>query len=254
MESKRKTIYSRVYSEPMPVPSYQLRCTANTKLANGIYEFHFEKPAEFTFKAGQFVLFDVALVDNPADIQTRALSIASAPDEPELIFVNKQKEGGRASTWIEKVLEPGVIVRTQGPFGNFRIDEMSEKPFLFIATSTGVAPFRSQMLDMLSKGNTKKMDLVFGVRSEEDLFWKTEFESIAQQYPNVFVHFPLSNPSNEWKGHKGRVQTLVPLIVPDITERQIYICGSPDMTKELKQLCLEEWHVEKKDLHVEGYI
>ncbi len=238
----------------MPVPSYQLRCTYNERIASGIYEFHFEKPENFSFKAGQFVLFDVAHIDNSADIQTRALSIASAPHEQELIFVNKQKEGGRASTWIEKVLKPGTEVRTQGPFGNFRMDAESDKDVLFIATSTGVAPFRSQILDMMHANSTKKIDLVFGVRSEEDMFWKKEFEEMAQKYPNLFVHFPLSNPTGDWKGHKGRVQTLVPLIVPDITNRQIYICGSPDMTKELKQLCLETWHVEKKDLHVEGYI
>ncbi len=238
----------------MPVPSYQLRCTKNERIASGIYEFHFEKPDNFLFKAGQFVLFDVPLINNPADIQTRALSIASSPGEPELIFVNKQKEGGRASTWIEKVLRPGMEVRIQGPFGNFLIDETSDKDFLFIATSTGVAPFRSQILDMMSNGSSKKMDLVFGVRSEEDLFWKKEFEEMTNAFPKVFVHFPLSSPTGDWKGHKGRVQTLVPLIVQDITNRQIYICGSPDMTKELKMLCLDEWHVEKKDLHVEGYI
>lgn len=238
----------------MPVPSYKIRCTHHARIANGVYEFHFEKPENFSFKAGQFVLFDVPLIDNPTDIQTRALSIASAPHESLLMFVNKQKEGGRASRWIEHILKPGTEVRIQGPFGNFLLDPEDEKTHLFIATSTGVAPFRSQMLDTLSREQTKKMDLIFGVRSEEDLFWKEEFESIARQYPNVFVHFPLSKPSDEWKGHKGRVQTLVPLIVPDITERQIYVCGSPDMTKDVKQLCLEEWHVEKKDLHVEGYI
>lgn len=238
----------------MPVPSYQLRCTHNERIANGVYEFHFEKPATFSFKAGQFVLFDVALIDNPADIQTRALSIASAPHEEKLIFVNKQKEGGRASAWIERVLRPGDEVRIQGPFGNFQVDATNDKDILFIATSTGVAPFRSQILAMIHAGSTRKIDLVFGVRNEEDMFWKEQFESMAQKYPNLFVHFPLSNPSPEWKGHRGRVQTLIPLIIPDITQRQIYVCGSPDMTKELKQLCLEEWHVEKKDLHVEGYI
>lgn len=238
----------------MPVPSYQLRCIRNERIANGIYEFRFERPAMFDFKAGQFVLFDVGLIDNPADIQTRALSIASSPNEPELIFVNKQKEGGRASTWIEKMLNPGSIVRTQGPFGNFRIDESSDKPFLFIATSTGVAPFRSQILDMTRRGMTKRMDIVFGVRNEEDLFWKEELEQIAQEHAHIFVHIALSQPSNEWTGHRGRVQTLVPLIAPDLTARQIYVCGSPDMTKDVKRLCLEEWHVEKKDLHVEGYI
>lgn len=238
----------------MPVPSYHLRCIRNNKIASGIYEFAFEIPANLSFKSGQFVLFDVPHIDDPANIQTRALSIASAPDESTLIFVNKQKEGGRASTWIEKQLRPDMTVRIQGPFGNFLLDQETDKEYLFIATSTGVAPFRSQILDTVGRKDMRRMDLIFGVRAEDDLFWKEEFEMIAQQHENVFVHTALSQPSGEWTGHKGRVQTLVPLIVKDFSKKSVYVCGSPDMTKELKQTCLEQWGMEKKDLHVEGYI
>lgn len=238
----------------MPVPSFQLRCTRNKRIANGVYEFRFEKPEHFFFKAGQFVLFDVPLIDDPADIQTRALSIASSPHEQELIFVNKQKEGGRASRWIEKILKPGMEVRIQGPFGNFVLDPASEKEYLFIATSTGVAPFRSQILDTVGRKDVRRMDLVFGVRTEDDLFWKKELATIAQTYESVFVHFALSQPSDIWTGHRGRVQTLVPMIIPDFSKKSVYVCGSPAMTKELKQTCLEQWGMEKKDLHVEGYI
>jgi NAD(P)H-flavin reductase len=238
----------------MPVPSYQLRCTRNEKIARGIYEFAFEKPANLLFKAGQFVLFDVGLVEDPTNIQTRAFSIASSPDEKELLFVAKMKEGGRASRWIEEVLKPESIVRTQGPFGNFVLDHATEKEYLFIATSTGIAPFRAQVLEALARGNARRMDIVYGVRAEEDLFWVKELEELSQKYSNVFVHIALTQPSPEWKGHKGRVQTLVPLIVQDFSKKSVYVCGSPDMTKELKMTCLEQWGMEKKDLHVEGYI
>lgn len=238
----------------MPVPSYQLRCTRNVKIANGIYEFAFEKPANLLFKAGQFVLFDVGLVEDPANIQTRAFSIASSPDENELLFVAKMKQGGRASRWIEEVLKPDTIVRTQGPFGNFVLDHATDKEYLFIATSTGIAPFRAQILEAIARGNSKRMDIVYGVRAEEDLFWADEMREIGKKYENVFVHIALTQPSSNWTGHKGRVQTLVPLIVQDFSKKSVYVCGSPDMTKELKATCLEQWGMEKKDLHVEGYI
>ncbi len=166
----------------MPVPSYQLTCTRNRVIANGVYEFAFTRPPELTFKAGQFVLFDVALIDNPDDIQTRALSIASGPHEEELIFVNKQKEGGRASRWIAEVLRPGSTVRIQGPFGNFLLHPETTNDYFFIATSTGVAPFRSQALEALERGDKRRMDLVFGVRTEEDLFWQEELIDMTKRY------------------------------------------------------------------------
>ncbi len=238
----------------MPVPSYQLVCTGNRKIAHDVYECTFKRPGELTFRAGQFVLFDVALRDNPTDIQTRAFSIASTPTEDDLLFVAKLKEGGRASRWIEESLKEGDVIRTQGPFGNFIINKENPKDLLFIATSTGVAPFRSQIIDALESGFKKPIDLVFGVRNPEDLFWKEAFQKLAQQYENFNLHIALSGDSPEWQGHKGRVQTLATLICKDFSTKNIYVCGSPDMTKELKRLCLEEWKVEKADLHVEGYI
>jgi len=238
----------------MPVPSYHIRCLYNRVIAKDIYEFAFEKPEGFSFKAGQFVLFDVAHKDNPADIQTRAFSIASSPHEKELLFVAKMKEGGRASIWIADVLKEGMEARIQGPFGNFKLDTETDKEYVFIATSTGVAPFRSQILEALDRGDTRRMDLVYGVRTQEDLFWREQFHELAQKYENVFTHIALTGPTEDWSGHKGRVQTLVPLIVQDFSRKSVYVCGSPDMTKELKQICLEQWGMEKKDLHVEGYI
>jgi ferredoxin-NADP reductase len=238
----------------MPVPSFTLTCTKNEKIARDVYDFRFAKPTGFSFQAGQFVLFDVALIDNPADVQTRAFSIASADSESELIFVAKLKQGGRASRWVEENLKPGETVRIQGPFGRFVLPKESPLDMLFIATSTGVAPFRAQIIEAAEWKKNNRIDMVFGVRSEEDLFWKDEMELLAQKYENFFLHLALSNPTDEWKGHRGRVQTLVPLIAKDIAKRNVFVCGSPDMTKELKQLCLEQWNVPKEQLHVEGYI
>ena len=141
-----------------------------------------------------------------------------------------------------------------GPFGRFVLDQQSSKDYLFIATGAGIAPFRSQVMENLERGDTRRMDLVFGNRTEEDLFWADELTQWTKQYATFFLHLALSAPSSAWTGHRGRVQALVPLIAPDLSRRSVYVCGNPDMTTELKKLCLEQWRVPKEDLHVEGYI
>ncbi|OGJ56218.1 hypothetical protein A3D88_03005 [Candidatus Peribacteria bacterium RIFCSPHIGHO2_02_FULL_52_16] len=237
----------------MPVPSFITTCKKNERIANDIYEIVFEKPEGFTFKAGQYILFDVPLMENANDIQTRAFSIASSPKEDDLLFAMKLKPGGRASRWIVEQLKPGMSARMQGPFGRFVLDPASDKELLMIGTSTGVAPYRSQ-LPMILPTIKQRIDLIFGARSEDDLFWKEPLENLAKQSENFFLHIALSKPSGTWKGHTGRVQTLVPLIVKDFSNKSVYICGSPDMTTELKKTALEQWGVEKQNLHVEGYI
>src|SRR5258708_6340459 len=132
----------------MTLTTYTSVCTAKTLLARGVYEFRLTKPMGFTFKPGQFILFNVPLIVNPADVQTRAFSIASTPEESELLFVAKIIPGGRASRWIEEVMTVGTEVTFTGPFGNFVLDSTSEKDYLFLATGTGNAPFRSMILQI----------------------------------------------------------------------------------------------------------
>ena len=98
------------------------------------------------------------------------------------------------------------------------------------------------------------MDLIFGVRTEEDLFWVDELSDLTHQYENFYLHTALSQPHDEWRGHKGRVQTLFSQIEPNLQECSIYVCGNPAMTSEVKTLCLEEFGCNKTQLHVEGYI
>ena len=268
----------------MPLPTFTSTVTFKTLLARDVYEFRVRKPAGFSFVPGQFILFQVPLVENPADIQTRAFSVASAPFEDDLLFVAKILPGGRASRWIIESLTEGSEVAFQGPFGNFVIDRGSEKDYLFIGTGTGVAPFRGMLLSALvpeagdslsltrratrhplpqtpraarsaGEGGTRRVDLIFGVKSEADVFWSDWLESISKKHPNVFIHTVLSQPSDSWTGHRGRVQTLAPLIVRnDFTRTSLYACGSPAMCKDVKAMALGEWGIDKKDVHVEGYI
>ncbi|MBP9750820.1 MAG: hypothetical protein KBC95_03150 [Candidatus Peribacteraceae bacterium] len=239
----------------MPTPSYVLRCLKKELVARDTYELFFERPAGFTFKGGQSVLWKVPLVEDETDIQPRAYSIASGPSEPELRFVIRLKEGGRTSRWIVERLEVGSMMEMQGPFGLFTLKHESPPPaYLFIATGTGIAPFRAHVLELGEKGYKGRIDVVFGVRDEQDVFWKEELAEWSRCFPECFTHYALSQPSSEWTGHRGRVQTLVPLIAKDVATREIYVCGSPVMTKELKGLCLEQWGSAKERLHVEGFI
>lgn len=240
----------------MPLITYSITCTKKVLIARGVYELRFTKPAGFTFTAGQFVLFDVPLVDTPNDVQTRALSVASAPDEPDLLFVISLVPGGRLGRWIGESLTVGSSVTFKGPFGNFTLKtDDGTKPLLFIATGAGIAPFRPMVIEAARRAADRRIDIVFGVRSEEDIFWQDWLAGISKNHAHVFHHITLSRGSPSWTGHRGRVQIVAPQVVGnDFSQKILYVCGNPDMTTDVKRLALGEWGIEKKDLHVEGYI
>ncbi|OGJ77278.1 hypothetical protein A2398_03825 [Candidatus Peribacteria bacterium RIFOXYB1_FULL_57_12] len=239
----------------MPTPTFTARCTSYRKIAHDVYEFTLATPQGFSFQAGQFVMFQVPLVESRSDVQGRAFSIASAPSEPELLFVAKIKQGGRAGRWISEVLTVGDDVLFQGPLGNFTLaPKAQEQQLLFLATCSGVAPLRSHIVEALHQGDTRPMDLVFCVRKDEDLFWADQLSALAQAHANLHLHLTLSQPSSSWKGHTGHVQDVAEEVIGNLAERSIYVCGGPEMVKAVRIRALEQWKIPKERVHSEDYV
>lgn len=237
----------------MPLISYTIVCTHKKLVAPGVYELKFTKPAGFTHKPGQFVLFDTPLVSNTADIQPRAYSLASIAEEPELLFVVKTKKNGRFSNWLEQRIDVGVEMGMKGPFGLFLLKD-SANTVMFAATGAGLAPFRAQILAALKKNDPRKFHLFFGVRDEKDLFWTDEISSWQKEFPNFKLHLCLSGENPMWTGNKGRIQAFMPDVIADHLKTDLYICGAPEMVKDIKTLALEGWKFPKANVHAEGYI
>jgi benzoate/toluate 1,2-dioxygenase reductase subunit len=180
-------------------------------------------------------------------VQPRAYSIASAPAETRLRFIIKLVPNGRASRWVEHGLQAGMTMAMQAPFGVFTLDTVTEKPYLFLATGTGVAPLRSQILHALRERNdTRPMRLVFGVLWRRDLFWMDEWQALQSEYPQLRVEAVILEED-------GSMQDRIPCLVGDFSAVSVYVCGSPEMVRDVKRRCME-WGVPKEDIHAESYI
>lgn len=94
------------------------------------------------FLAGQYVNIDV-----PGSGQRRSYSFSSAPGASTISFLIKKIPGGVMSTWLESA-HPGHKVELTGPLGSFYLRAV-ERPLLFLAGGTGLAPFLS-MLEVLA--------------------------------------------------------------------------------------------------------
>lgn len=236
----------------MPTPRFTLTCLRNDIIADGIHEIAFSKPADLMFEAGQFLLIDVPAADNPEDIQPRAYSIASAPEDDHILLVIKLVEGGRASMWVQSTLKEGTEVSVQCPFGKFLLDRSTEKDYVLMCTATGIAPFRSQLRTFLAEESGRKIDLFLGLLSEKEMFWEDELKAFVEQYPHFHYHVCAMQPEGDM--FQGFVQDLAQTVISDFSHKQIYLCGSPLMTKAVKEMAMTQWGVPKEDVHMEGFI
>jgi ferredoxin-NADP reductase len=204
------------------------------------------KPLEFI--AGQWVL---ARVEKDGGDVRRAYSVASPPhvkDHFELCI--KRVEGGEMSPILTSMKE-GEIFDCAGPYGKFVLVNPLETDVYFIATGTGIAPFRSMIDTIFHNGTDVNVHLFFGVRNEEQIIYGDHFSKLAEEHDNFEYVVTLSRPSPEWKGEKGYVQSLVKKYISGYYGEEVYICGIPEMVDEVKGMFLsmgcpkEKVHTEK---------
>ncbi len=183
------------------------------------------------FEPGQFI---IAHVPKDGAIVKRAYSIASPPHEQGVIELCIQNvEGGAASTFFWKLKE-GMPVTISGPHGTFTLKQPMEYEPVFVATGTGVAPFRSMIQHLCHVNFMKPMWLFFGCRYEHSVLFEAEFKSIASMRRNLHYYPTVSRPK-EWAGDTGHVQQTVQKYLKDFANKEIYVCGFLEIVKSVVQ-------------------
>jgi ferredoxin-NADP reductase len=212
-----------------------IRSTSLSELTKHM-EFEMKGPTRFGFVAGQWLSFKTTKPDG--EEITRAYSIASPPngDLRFALCLNRVQDGFMSNFLCD--LQEGAEIDCQGPFGNFTL-RPPLRDTVFIATGTGIAPFRSMLRWLLaekSRHQEKQFWLVFGNRREKDIYYHQEFLDLSARHPNFHYLPTLSRGSPDWRGLHGYVQEHVPDIVQGRTDMHAYICGLDRMVKANREL------------------
>ena len=195
------------------------------------FRFRLLEPKHFEFEAGQFMIAHVP--KNGATVK-RAYSIACPPHEDGVIELCIQNvEGGVASTFFWGLKE-GMPVTLAGPHGKFLLKEPLDYEPVFMATGTGVAPFRSMMKHLFHVNATQPVWLFFGTRYEHGLLYEDEFRAMSSVRHN-FHYIPTVSRPKDWRGEVGHIQQTVLKHIKDFTNKEIYICGWLEVVKSVNQ-------------------
>ncbi|MBI2665631.1 FAD-dependent oxidoreductase [Candidatus Woesearchaeota archaeon] len=201
-------------------------------------------PADFTFKAGQYVALTIV---SATGSKPRLYSILNSPsDVGKLDLCIRLVENGYASE-VFRNSKVGDTFMVKGPFGNMLFQDQEEEHW-FIATGTGVVPFYSMLKEFLPRYPQKKFKLFFGLRNKKDIFFEEDFKDWKQKYSHFDYLITLTR-EEMWNGPKGRVQQHLGV---DFQGKMFYICGSPELVNDTKAL-LEWKHVPKENIKVEKY-
>jgi Na+-transporting NADH:ubiquinone oxidoreductase subunit F len=203
--------------------SYMEDLTYDIKLVR----FELIEPKEMHFKPGQYAQLKVPGIDI-----IRAYSIASDPKyKNQVEMIIRQVPNGLATTFVHRALEVGDKVILTGPYGDFYLQEESNREMVCIAGGSGKAPIRSILSFLRDQGMPRKVKYFFGAKSKRDLYYTEEFLELEKEFPN-FKYIPALSepmPDDNWEGEVGLITDVVDRNSDDLSESEAYLCGSPGM-------------------------
>jgi predicted ferric reductase len=171
-------------------------------------------------RAGQFMVW--RFLTRGRWWQAHPFSLSAAPDGRSLRLT--VKDVGDFTGRIGE-LRPGTAVLAEGPFGTFTAVRRRRPRVALIAGGIGITPIRA-LFEELPAG-PGELALIYRAIEEEDVVFRGELEEIARER-GAELFFVLGDHRTPAGSELLSPERLLEM-VPDIAEREVYLCGPEAM-------------------------
>ena len=244
-----------VAPEVLPTPGQRVvqagaRVLDVERISHDVARVRLQMPpaAGFAFRAGQYV--DVILRDGAR----RSYSMANAPGVDNVIEWHvRAVPGGRFSNHVYRTLKARDLLRIEGPFGTFTLQE-TIAPIILLASGTGYAPIAAMLKAHEAEIARRGAVLYWGGVRLADLYAYDEvmeFERSRAEFRFVPV---LSGVESGWMGRTGFVHEAVAADFPDLSEHEVYACGNPLMIDAARNLFVSENRLKPEKFFSDAFI
>ncbi len=203
--------------------------------------------------AGQHV--DVRLTAEDGYQAQRSYSIASAPEDTNLVLTVERLEDGEVSPYLVDELRPGDELELRGPIGGYFVWEPSlGGPLLLLAGGSGIVPLRAMLRRWAASDGQIPARLLYSSRSLNDVIYREELVGLGAPGGaevglgapgGADVHLTLTRSwPEDWRGHRGRVdrQLLGQVAwLPDERPRT-YACGPTAFVEAVAETLVQMGH------------
>ena len=235
-------------------PTFETALVGRELVAERTMSFRFAKPADWTYRAGQFV--DITLLDPPetdAEGNTRGFSISSAPSEDVIMITTRLRD--TAFKRVLRTMPVGTDVKIEGPFGDLRLHNAA-RPAVVLTGGIGITPFRSILIETIRNGGLPYPVVVFYAnRRPRDAAFLDELAELAAQDPNLRFIPTMSglDPSEPWEGERGRIDaSMLQRHLDGVANAIYYLTGPPGMIQGLRTMLVDSG-VDEDDIRTEEF-
>lgn len=231
------------------------RLLSRQEVAERTSAFLFEKPPNWTFKAGQYL--DMTLIDpaeTDAEGNTRTFSIASGPREEILMVATRMRD--TAFKRVLHAMAPGTAVKIEGPSGSLTLHNNVARTAVLLAGGIGITPFRSMVLGAAREKLPHRIFLFYSNRRPEDAPFLDELQHLEKENPNyklIASMTEMAKSHRAWHGETGLIdEAMLARHLKDAVSPVYYVAGPPEMVKGLHKM-INEAGVDDDDIRAEEF-
>jgi 3-phenylpropionate/trans-cinnamate dioxygenase ferredoxin reductase subunit/benzoate/toluate 1,2-dioxygenase reductase subunit len=226
--------------EPRPIPA---EVTVVERVASETLRLEVRVSQAIAFEPGQYVRITPVGEDFH-----RSYSMANVPGTDRLQFFIRLVPGGAFSEWLAGA-KAGDEVALSCPHGTFFLRD-EDRPRLFVAGGTGVAPFLSMLRAMAARPPARRTTLLVGARTPAHLFALDELKQLQARLLDMDLQIVVEEDVHpDW--HAGYPTDLIPKLGLDPSTR-VYLCGPPPMV-EAGRRAAEASGIERTDVLCERF-
>jgi len=177
-------------------------------------------------RAGQHV--DVRLMADDGYQAQRSYSIASSPEDDNVVLTVERLDDGEVSPYLVDELRIGDELELRGPVGGYFVWEHSlGGPLLLVGGGSGVAPLRSMLRHHRALDSSVPTRLLYSTRSFRDMIYREELMQTGADAV-IDIRFSLTREQPEgWDGYSRRIdrEMLAEVAWPASERPLVYVCG-----------------------------
>ncbi|AMQ28699.1 TPA: FAD-dependent oxidoreductase [Legionella pneumophila] len=234
---------------------YQIKLLDRQIVAEGTMAFIFEKPKDFTFKAGQFGDFTLL---NPEETDeegnTRAFSLTNPPYANDLMVATRMRD--TAFKRVLKTLPIGTELKLDAPYGSFTLHNNKAIPAVFLTGGIGITPVRSIVTQATEDKLPHQIYLFYSNNRPEDTAFLEELKSLEKgnsYYKFISTMTVMEKSKQPWTGEKGFInREMLEKYIKDLTTPIYYISGPATMVAAMRKM-LNEADINDDNIRTEEF-
>lgn len=226
------------------LPQFTAKLIAKTRLSDRFFLLSFLTTDQggIYFSAGQYLI--LKLKNKEDRLISRLYSIASKDGLTNSFdLIIEPIVNGVASEYLIN-LKTGDAVSFQGPAGAFSFKK-SDRPVVFLATGSGIAPIRSMILSAVSREKNPTF-LFWGIQTKSQICFFQELKDFAQKHQGFKFFYCLSRekdisfsqPEDQRFFLLGHVDAVLKTAIANHGGYDYYLCGGRLVVPSLRRSLL----------------